>query len=296
MPINKGQQKPGVKKAPEFFRLKRGLNDISAIHGIPALDYGDFNFPDKMSNIDSLKYARNQLKNNSYFDNELPIFFGGDHSCSLATVSAFLDRKNCDDYCVIWIDAHADCNTFETSPSGNLHGMPVAGLLGKLPEEYSDFKCLASDQVFLFGIRDVDPGEWDFIEKHGLSYSSMEEIKEKGLSFSLDKMANFINGRKVYISWDIDAMEPDLVSSTGTPVENGFSFNDMCRIIDLLSCQDVRGLDVVEFNPDIGDARVTYVTILKVLDHFCKALKKSYLFSHSVELNTCLQELKIFSF
>jgi len=274
VPINKGQQKSGVKKAPEFFRLKHGLNHLSAMHEIPTIDYGDFYLPDKMSNIDSLTFVRNQLKNNQYFDNEMPIFFGGDHSCSLATVSAFLDRKTSDDYCLVWIDAHADCNTFETSPSGNLHGMPVAGLLGKLPEEYSNFKCLVPDQVFLLGIRDVDPGEWQFIEKYGISHSSMEEIHTKGLTFSLEKLAKFINGRKVYISWDIDAMEPDLVSSTGTPVENGFNFDDMCRIIDLLSYQDVRGLDVVEFNPDIGDAKVTYVTILKVLDHFCKALKK----------------------
>merc|ERR1711988_1275452 len=145
----------------------------------------------------------------------------------------------------------------------------MGGLLGQLPDEFGDFKCLDSDQVFLLGIRDVDPGEWEFLEKHSISYSSMAEIEAKGLNYSLEKMTNFINGRKVYISWDIDAMDPGLVPATGTPVENGFNYEDMCHIIDQLSYQDVRGLDVVEFNPDIGDAKVTYVTILKVLDHFC---------------------------
>merc|ERR1711879_616115 len=118
---------------------------------------------------------------------------------SLATVSGFMAKVDPSEYCLIWIDAHADSNTFETSPSGNLHGMPIAGLLGSLSNgQFKEFECLKPTQVFLLGIRDVDPGEWTFLENNGIKYATMKEIKEQGLSSILDTMSKFIGEKKVY--------------------------------------------------------------------------------------------------
>ena len=164
IPVNSGQKKPGVSLGGEeiynsYLKKKfRNKENVKYSHQI-------FNYQNE-DKEKTLFMLQKQIKTNeekNYFE----IYLGGDHSISMGTISGrFLNYEN--KKCVIWLDAHTDCNNFEKSITGNIHGMPVAGLLGDLEEPYTNYKCLNYNEICYIGTRSVDDFEKEYIKKNNV--------------------------------------------------------------------------------------------------------------------------------
>ncbi len=204
----------------------------------------------------------------------IPLVVGGDHSNSMGSVSGALETFG-EKLAVLWVDAHADLNTPKTSPSGNLHGMPMAALLGlpsgiegkgqdqwdRLLSQIVPARRLLPDQAAWFGLRDVDPGERNHYQKlQGEYTATMYDIDRHGLVPNLERLDAWLRksgAERLWISFDVDALDPILAPGTGTAVRGGLSYREMHLMGELLheflaapNCPyALAGLDVMEINP-----------------------------------------------
>ena len=195
VPLNLGCDRAGVERAPNHLR-ERGLMGVIRKNGHKAFDLGNLYVPpvseaDKFVRGNSMKYLDAIVEVNTnlaelVYDTlrggAFPLVIGGDHSLGLGSASGV--GKCYDDFGIIWLDAHGDINTSETSPSGNIHGMPLSALMGMGSEElvniYAPGNKVNPQNVFLVGTRSLDEGEWDLIEREKLSVYTMETIHLKG--------------------------------------------------------------------------------------------------------------------
>jgi arginase len=192
---------------------------------------------------------------------ESVVFLGGDHSVSIGTVSAMAAHG--DAIGVLWIDAHGDFNTPETTPSGNVHGMALAALLGQGPPELTQIgrpgpKLRAAD-VVLFGVRDLDPGEREALRQAGVLVLTMRDIDELGVATAarraLSKLAPL---PRLHVSLDMDALDPKDAPGVGTPVPGGLTYREAHVLMEILADSGkVGSLDVVEVNPILDDRNRT---------------------------------------
>jgi len=189
---------------------------------------------------------------------ELPVTLGGDHSLAIGTVSGTL--KNYPDACLIWIDAHADINTVESTHSGNIHGMPVSFLLGigsKVEELSWVQPILEPERLVYIGLRDVDAGEKKILREHNIKAFSMHEVDKYGIGKVVDMALDHVNpnrDRPIHLSFDVDALDPSVAPSTGTPVRGGLTFREGHYICEAI-CETglLVGLDIMEVNPSLLD-------------------------------------------
>jgi len=189
---------------------------------------------------------------------ELPVTLGGDHSLAIGTVSGTL--KNYPDACLIWIDAHADINTVESTESGNIHGMPVSFLLG-IGSKVENFSwvqpILKPERLVYIGLRDVDAGEKKILREHNIKAFSMHEVDKYGIGKIVDMALDHVNpkrDRPIHLSFDVDALDPSVAPSTGTPVRGGLTFREGHYICEAV-CETglLVGLDIMEVNPSLSD-------------------------------------------
>ncbi|MBC7397943.1 MAG: arginase [Bdellovibrionales bacterium] len=184
---------------------------------------------------------------------------GGDHSIAIGSIGgALLARPNLG---VIWVDAHGDFNTPETSPSGNIHGMPLSFLSG-LMRHYAlpNFNWLKNylkpEQLVLVGIRSIDPEEKALMKSWGVNVFSMTEIDRYGIGEVMERAKEilFRSGlRPTHVSYDIDAVDPHFAPSTGTRVRGGLNYREAHYIAEALSeTGTLVGMDLVEINPRLG--------------------------------------------
>jgi arginase len=184
------------------------------------------------------------------------LVLGGDHSIGTSTVLGSV-KKYGRNVSIIWIDAHADINTMESSPSKNRHGIPVAcatGLDKCWFDEEPDVK-LDFDKIIYVGIRDLDPYEKKAMIIYNIKHYTTEQAIE------------YINttSDSIHISFDVDALEPCDLNSTGTMADDGLSFSDVKKIINAsLDKDNLVALDVVEFNPKLGDVNKSLETMKKI--------------------------------
>ncbi len=228
-----GQKKQGVDLGPDF------LAKLKILEVIPKKSIQINSLNDFSSAYDIL------FKSNSFNIN-----IGGDHSVGAVTVQSLLD-KHFDDLLVIWIDAHADVNTMESSVSKNIHGMPVAPLLGLMKHWwtsniYNSHHILKPENLLYVGIRDLDPFEIDTIGKLNIKYFT-------NYSNEIIDWINSHPANKIHISCDIDGIDPLQMPSTGTPVNGGLTVDQVKNIIQV-SKNKLVGFDLVEFNPLIGNS------------------------------------------
>lgn len=207
------------------------------------------------------------------------ITFGGDHSIGLSTVSAFNDywAGKGKDLQVIWIDAHADINTPETSSSGSSHGMPVGFLTGlnKAPCPYLKFvNKLRFDQITYIGLRDLDPPEVEFINGYNIKAYTAGNICPQ----MLDEIKNKTKGKPVHISLDIDSLDPSLAPCTGTTSPNGLLISDIDNIFKTFEPEQLTSLDIAEFNPQIGSVDELTKTVMSINWIFRSFLFRSCLY------------------
>lgn len=195
-----------------------------------------------------------------------PLVLGGDHSVAVGTVSgaAAHYRKRGHRLGVIWIDAHTDMNTPETSPSGNVHGMPLACLVGSGPRELTHLAGFAPAAdprcVALVGIRDVDLDERPVVRESGVTVFTMRDIDERGMrAVMTDAIAVASRGAVgIHLSLDMDAIDPGEAPGVGTPVRGGISYREAHLAMEML-CDSrlLRAMEVVEVNPILDVANRT---------------------------------------
>ena len=158
---------------------------------------------------------------------------------------------------ILWVDAHADINTPETSPSGNSHGMPLSGLLGLVDKNTWEMPWMNQElkphQVVQVGIRDADQGELKLLHQHNIQYYSPESLRQKGLKNLLDELAQEWKNHPTHLSFDIDGLDQSLVPATGTPVPDGLSMEEAELVIQSVKSDfNLVACEIVEFNPDLA--------------------------------------------
>ena len=193
---------------------------------------------------------------------EVPIFLGGDHSIALGTVGAASHGERVG---VLWIDAHGDFNTPETSPSGNIHGMPLAALTGRGRAEMVDIgrpgpKIDAAD-VVLIGIRDLDAEERQLLKTSGARIYTMSDIDEEGIGAVARLATRYLAERgltRVHVSLDMDVLDPRFAPGVGTPVYGGLNPREAHLLLEILAKEcTVGSVDLVEVNPILDEKNQT---------------------------------------
>lgn len=267
-----GQPKTGVELAPAFFR-RMNLQQNIEYQGWGVTDLGDvvdndaewtdetdpptasgIKHPRRVGNATKQLYEK--IKNAD--PNDLILTLGGDHSFAMGSISALLEKY--EELRIIWVDAHGDINTPKTSPSGNLHGMPIAFLLGLVDEVVPGFEWmkglpkLKPERIVYVGLRHIDFHERNNIQQCGIKAFSLHEVDKYGIGKVMDMaMEHLGNDVPLHVSFDIDAIDPSVCPSTGTRVAGGLTYREACFVCETLSSsQRLVSMDVTEFNPLIG--------------------------------------------
>jgi len=200
-----------------------------------------------------------------YTDGRFPLIVGGDHSVSIASISSavkHLKKEKGEDarLGVLWVDAHPDLNTTETSPSGNVHGMSVAALLGKGDKLLvsiggSNNRLLPQDIAFI-GLRELDAGEVDLIENLNLKAFSSQSVHSTGITGPLKSVLDYFeqNVDAFVLSFDIDSCDPTIAPGVATPKQGGLTFDQASTIMEVVGkSEKLMSLEVVELNPALDD-------------------------------------------
>jgi arginase len=191
------------------------------------------------------------------------IFMGGDHSTSFGTVMSSL-RKYGNNFKLVWIDAHTDIHSFESSPSWNLHGMVVRMLM---EHQYHGIPQLMPEQIIFIGTRSSEKPELDFIRQNNIQVIKMTDLQRDTIG-SINRLKNFIKGHNVHISLDVDVLDPTIMSSTGTREPGGLMIDGLIQILHIIDNNSNHyATDIMEFNPDLGNSDTSLQTIKKVI-HF----------------------------
>lgn len=192
---------------------------------------------------------------------------GGDHSIAIGTIggtSKAIRERLGKEIAVIWVDAHADLNTPETSDSGNIHGMPVAfltgfakseetGIFDWLAKDFSTFPALSHKKLVYIGLRDVDRGEKQLLRENGIKAFSMHDIDKHGIGRVLEMaLAHIGSDTPIHLSFDVDALDPQWAPSTGTPVRGGLTLREGDYIAECVhETGQLVAMDLVEVNPSL---------------------------------------------
>jgi len=207
-------------------------------------------------------------------DGAFPLVLGGDHSIAMGTVagtaSYFRDRG--ESLGLIWFDAHGDMNVPGVSPSGNVHGMPLAHLLGKGDSDLRNilgfYPKVKAENVALIGIRDIDAGERKIIQDAGIHAFTMREIDEHGMATVARRAMEIVNDGTAgfHVSFDVDGCDPTVIPGSGTLVPGGVSFREAHLLMEY--CADngnLMSLEVVELNPFLDDGNISAERTLQLI-------------------------------
>jgi len=276
-PLDLGAGRRGVDMGPSALRLA-GLNAKLQAMGYLVEDLGNVAVAQQENTpegSDTAKYLAPIAKIctrlagtvlQALQAGQFPLVLGGDHSVAAGTVAgvskAFRDRG--EQIGMIWIDAHADMNTPESSPSGNVHGMPLACCLGRGPAELTDIlgfaPKVAGRNVVLVGLRDVDPRERALVRESGVTAFTMRDLDELGLRAVMEKAVAAANDGTAgfHLSLDMDAVDPDEAPGVGTPVRGGMTYREAHLAMETI-CDSARmlSMEIVEVNPVLDEANRT---------------------------------------
>jgi arginase len=279
VPLDLGGNRRGVDMGPSAFRIA-DLGERLAALGIPVVDEGDLTAPipeTKNEGDPSKKYIRDiarvceRLYKTSLGvldKGGLPLVLGGDHSLAAGSVAASAEfvRREGKKLGLIWVDAHGDMNTPATSGSGNVHGMPLASLLGPEPAELSRIggfsPKVAPAQTVLIGIRNLDPREKDLIRDAGVRVFTMKEIDRNGIAAAMEQAIAIASSGTagIHVSFDIDVCDPSIAPGVGTPVKGGLDYREAHMVMEMVADSGLLlALDLVEVNPVLDDRNMTAI-------------------------------------
>ena len=273
VPMDLGSGRRGVDMGPSAIRIA-GLAGRLAELGHKVVDEGDVG----IKNMEALKvgdvrarYLGEIARASRLVCNKVerivdkghfPLVLGGDHSISVGTVSAvaLAARREGKKVGLLWVDAHGDINTPETSPSGNIHGMPVAVLLGEGPEELTSIggegPKVDPRNVAMVAIRSLDQGEKVRLKRHGVEVHTMSAVDRIGIDKVMkEALARVTDGTdRVHVSLDLDAVDPTVAPGVGTPVKGGLDYREAHLLMEMLSDSGaMTSLEMVEVNPILDD-------------------------------------------
>jgi len=258
-----GQDRRGVDMGPSAIRYARLQSALEEL-GYPVIDLGNAATPipetvEKKGELRHLAAVRGVCEEVAgraeamISEGLFPVFLGGDHSISIGTVSGI--ARSSGRTGVIWLDAHADFNIPETSPSGNIHGMPLSVLTGKghpdLVGIAGEGASVRLEDVVLLGLRSVDVKERGLLLKAGIRVYTMKEIDAYGIARVVRRaLGDLSHLERVHLSFDLDVVDPDVAPGVGTPVRGGLTYREAHLLMELVNeAGIVTSLDVVEVNP-----------------------------------------------
>lgn len=273
IPIDLGQSHRGVDMGPGALRyagLAARLNsigfEIDDIGNLPVLVRDALATEQQLNylpTIQAVSEALYETAQRAVAAGHIPIFLGGDHTVAIGSVGGITDQQPAG---LIWIDAHGDFNTPQTSPTGNIHGMSLAVLLGDGYPELVNVgrrgaKLQARD-VVLIGVRDLDKSERLRLKESGISIYTMRDIDERGInSVTREALAKLTHRQRVHVSLDIDCLDPLQAPGVGTTAPGGLTYREAQLTMEIIADSNrLCSLDIVEINP-ILDQRNSTATI-----------------------------------
>ena len=270
--LDLGAGRRGVDMGPSAIRYA-GLNDRLQGLGYQVLDWGDVETAVLEATEETDSTARYlpeikaacarvaRLVGLALEQGALPLVLGGDHSVAMGTLGGLARVQGVGG--VLWIDAHSDMNTPETSPSGNVHGMPLAAALGfadgRFESDSWSLPAVEPSRVALVGLRSVDSQERERIRELGIKAYTMSDIDRIGIERAIRESLSHIAGPGfVHVSFDMDALDPEVAPGVGTPVRGGLSYREAHLALELVAESGLLGsLEVVEVNPILDRENAT---------------------------------------
>lgn len=273
VPMDLGQSRRGVDMGPSAIRYAGAIERLEALE-YSIHDLGDIavNRPAVPSTDNTnLKNLQQVLEANTtlaqHVDQEIakdrfPLILGGDHSIAIGSLAGI--AKHYENLGVIWYDAHGDLNTEETSPSGNIHGMPLAVSLGlgnkQLIHLYGYAPKINPENIVIVGARSLDPGERELIREKGIKVYTMHEIDRLGMPHVIEEAIAYLRNRTdgVHLSLDLDGLDPTEAPGVGTPVIGGLTYRESHLAMEMLAEADIiTSAEFVEVNPILDDKNKT---------------------------------------
>lgn len=276
--IDLGAGRRGVDMGPSALRIAGVTETVERlgyrVHEAGTVTAGGFETTDPgseprtrfLAEITDVACRTRERVAGSLEEGRLPLVLGGDHSLSIGSVAAVArhHRARGESIGLVWVDAHADMNTPATSPSGNIHGMSLAVLLGRGQETLTGMcgggPALRPENVTILGARELDPGERALVAELGVRVFTMSEIDERGIAVCMDEALRRATAGTAgfHLSFDLDALDPREAPGVGTPVQGGLTYRE-----GHLVCEKAAGtermvsLEVVELNPVLDDRNHT---------------------------------------
>ena len=283
-PTDVGAADRGASMGPEALRVA-GLQRALEGRGLTVLDRGNLAGPANPAGhaIDGYRHlaevtAWNRLVHGAVYaelaQRRLPILLGGDHSLGIGSISAVAQycRERGQTLRVLWLDAHADFNTPQLSPSGNVHGMPVACLLGFGPPQLialgGRVPAIDAHAIREIGIRSVDPGEKAFVHAQELEVFDMRFIDEHGMRATMEQaLIGLDENAHLHVSFDVDFLDPEIAPGVGTTVPGGPSYREAQLCMEMIADTGLLGsLDVTELNPALDVRNRTAVLAVDLIE------------------------------
>jgi arginase len=270
--LDLGSGRRGVDMGPSAIRYA-GLHERLTGLGYDCLDWGDVEtavleatqeIDENARYLPEIKAACGRvarLIGLALEQDMLPLVLGGDHSVALGTLGGLARARGAGG--VLWIDAHGDLNTPETSPSGNVHGMPLAAAIGLGDERFESdlwtLPAVAPSRVALVGLRAIDRRERERIQELGIKTYTMSDIDRIGIERAIRESLTHIAGPGfVHVSLDMDALDPEVAPGVGTPVRGGLSYREAHLALELVAESGLAGsFEVVEVNPILDRENTT---------------------------------------
>ena len=266
-PTDVGAGTRGARMGPEALRVA-GLQAALEAHGVEVADRGNVAGPPNpwqdavggyrhLAEVRAWNEAVHAAVHAELAQQRMPLLLGGDHCLAIGSISAVARhcREQGRKLRVLWLDAHADFNTSALTPSGNLHGMPVAVLTGHGPDELTGLggtrPALSPKAVRQIGIRSVDPGEKRFVHAQGLEVFDMRFIDEMGMRHAMElALATMDASTHLHVSFDVDFLDPGIAPGVGTTVPGGPTYREAQLCMEMIADTGrLASLDVMELNP-----------------------------------------------
>ncbi|MBS7345254.1 MAG: arginase [Caryophanon sp.] len=270
VPMDLGQTRRGVDMGPSAIRYA-GVTERLERLGYTVKDYGNVTVDNRTIEEDTHENLKNLIAvvqtsrrirdavKTMLEDESVPLLLGGDHSMSIGTLAAITTHY--ENIGVIWYDAHGDLNVPKTSPTGNIHGMPLAVNLGFGHEMLTEIgaRKLKPENVVLMGARDLDEGERAFIKEHNMLVFTMHEVDMLGMATVMHKTLEHLQHTDgIHLSLDLDALDPMYCPGVGTPVLGGVTYRESHLAMEMLAASKrIVSAEFVEVNPILDERNKT---------------------------------------
>ena len=275
VPTDVGAGHQGTRMGPEALRIA-GLAEALRGRGVDVVDRGNLDGPanpwqppvEGYRHLDEVVAWNRAVRAASLAElraGRMPVMLGGDHCLAIGSISAVADhcREQGRELRILWLDAHSDFNTSDVTPSGNVHGMPVACLCGLGPDALTGIgdhvPAISPTQIKQIGIRSVDQEEKRLVKEYGLDIYDMRLIDEVGMKRTMQQaLAHLDDSVHLHVSFDVDMLDPSIAPGTGTRVPGGLNYREAQLVMEMIADTGrMASLDIVEVSPTLDIRNAT---------------------------------------